>query len=84
MLGRHARPCESFLVCIKDSELCFSWSFGLVFVPLFSVRFRGFEWVSPWISLRETWIDASCIFVIDLGPSNADKQLRFGVFRSVL
>jgi hypothetical protein len=28
MLGRHARPCESFLVCIEDSELCFSWSFG--------------------------------------------------------
>jgi hypothetical protein len=27
MLGRHARPCESFLVCIEDSEFCFSWSF---------------------------------------------------------
>jgi hypothetical protein len=31
MLGRHARPCESFLVCIGDSELCFSWSFCACF-----------------------------------------------------
>jgi hypothetical protein len=31
MLGRHARPCESFLVCIEDSELCFSWSFCACF-----------------------------------------------------
>jgi hypothetical protein len=23
MLGRHARPCESFLVCIEDSGLFF-------------------------------------------------------------
>jgi hypothetical protein len=23
MLGRHARPCESFLVCIEDSVLLF-------------------------------------------------------------
>jgi hypothetical protein len=84
MLGRHARPCESFLVCIEDSKLCFSWSFVLVFVLLFSVRFRGFEWVSPRISLRKTWIDVSCIFVIDLVPSNAGKPLRFGVFRSVI
>jgi hypothetical protein len=30
MLGRH-RPCESFLVCIEDSELCFSWSFCACF-----------------------------------------------------
>jgi hypothetical protein len=84
MLGRHARPCESFLVCIEDSELCFSWSFVLVFVLLFSVRFRGFEWVSPRISLRETWIDVSHIFLIDLVPSNAGKPLRFEDFRSVL
>jgi hypothetical protein len=84
MLGWHARPCESFLVCIEDSELCFSWSFVLVFVPLFSVQFRGFEWVSPRIYLRGTWIDASCIFVIDLVPSNAGKSLRFVSFRSVL
>jgi hypothetical protein len=48
------------------------------------VRFRGFEWVSPRISLRETWIDVSCIFVIDLVPSNAGKPLRFKDFRSVL
>jgi hypothetical protein len=84
MLGRHARPCESFLVCIEDSELCFSRSFCACFVPLFSVRFRGFEWVSPWISLRETWIDVSRIFVIDLVPSNVGKPLRFESFRSVL
>jgi hypothetical protein len=84
MLVRHARPCESFLVCIEDSELCFSWSFVLVFVPLFSVRFRGFEWVSPRISLRKTWIDVSCIFVIDLVPSNAGKPLEFVDFHSVL
>jgi hypothetical protein len=84
MLGRHARPCESFLVCIEDSELCFSWSFVLVFVPLFPIRFCGFEWVSPRISLRKTWIDVSCIFVIDLVPSNAGKPLGFVVFRSVL
>jgi hypothetical protein len=84
MLGRHARPCESFLVCIEDSELCFSWFFVLVFVSLFSVRFRGFEWVSPQISLRETWMDVSCIFVIDLVPSNVGKPLRFVSFRSVL
>jgi hypothetical protein len=80
MLGRHARPCESFLVCIEDSELCFSWSFVLVFVHLFSVRLRGFEWVSPRISLRETWIDVSRIFVIDLVPLNAGKPLRFESF----
>jgi hypothetical protein len=56
----------------------------LVFAPLFSVRFRGFEWVSPRISLRETWIDVSRIFVIDFVPSNAGKPLRFESFRSVL
>jgi hypothetical protein len=56
----------------------------LVFVPLFSVRFREFEWVSPRISLRETWIDVSRIFVIDLVPSNARKPLRFESFRLVL
>jgi hypothetical protein len=53
-------------------------------VPLFPVRFRRFEWVSPRISLRKTWIDVSCIFVIDLVPSNAGKPLGFVVFRSVL
>jgi hypothetical protein len=31
MLRRHARPCESFLVCIEDSELCFLWSFCACF-----------------------------------------------------
>jgi hypothetical protein len=56
----------------------------LVFVPLFPVQFRGFEWVSPQISLRKTWIDVSCIFVIDLVLSNAGKPLRFEDFRSVL
>jgi hypothetical protein len=84
MLGRHSRPCESFLVCIEDSGLCFRGLFVLVFVPLFSVQFRGFEWVSPRISLRKTWMDVSCIFVIDLVPSNAEKPLGFAVFRSVL
>jgi hypothetical protein len=84
MLGRHARPCESFLVCIEDSGLCFRGLFVLVFVPLFPVCFRGFEWVSLWISLRETWMDVSCIFVIDLVSSNAGKPLRFEDFRSVL
>jgi hypothetical protein len=53
-------------------------------LPSFSVRFRGFEWVSLRISLRETWIDVSRIFVIDLVPSNAGKLLRFESFRSVL
>jgi hypothetical protein len=53
-------------------------------VPLFPVRFRGFEWVSPRISLRKTWIDVSHIFVIDLVPSNAGKPLRFECFRSML
>jgi hypothetical protein len=53
-------------------------------VPLFPVRFRGFEWVSPQISLRKTWIDVSRIIVIDLVPSNAGKPLRFECFRSVL
>jgi hypothetical protein len=53
-------------------------------VPLFPVCFRGFEWVSPRISLRETWMDVSCIFVIDLVSSNAGKPLRFEDFRSVL
>jgi hypothetical protein len=56
----------------------------LVFVPLFPVRFRRFEWVSPRISLRKTKIDVSHIFVIDLVPSNAGKPLRFECFRSVL
>jgi hypothetical protein len=55
-----------------------------LFVPLFPVRFRGFEWVSSRISLRKTGIDVSCIFVIDLVPSNTGKPLRFAVFRLVL
>jgi hypothetical protein len=38
------------------------------------------EWVSPRISLRETWMDVLCIFVIDLVPSNAGKPLRFKDF----
>jgi hypothetical protein len=84
MLGRHARPCESFLVCIEDSELCFSWSFCACFRAFVLGVFRGFEWVSPWISLRETWMDVSCIFMIDLVPSNTGKPLRFEDFRSVL
>jgi hypothetical protein len=46
--------------------------------------FHGFEWVSPWISLRDTWMDVSCIFVIDLVPLNARKPLQFKVFRSEL
>jgi hypothetical protein len=50
-------------------------------VPSFLVCFRGFEWVSPWISLRETWMDALCIFGIDLVPSNTGKPLRFKDFR---
>jgi hypothetical protein len=83
MLGRHARPCESFLVCIEDSALCFSWTFSCLFlVPLFLLWFRGFEWVSPRISLRETWMDVLCIFGIDLVPSNTGKPLRFKDFRS--
>jgi hypothetical protein len=82
MLGRHARPCESFLVCI---EICcvFRGLFVLVFVPLFLACCR-FEWVSPQISLRERCMDALCTFVIDLVPSNAGKPLRFKDFRSVL
>jgi hypothetical protein len=85
MLGRHARPCESFLVCIEDLALCFSWSFSCLFlVLLFLVWFRGFEWVSLWISLRETWMDVLCIFGIDLVPSNAGKPLRFKDSRSEL
>jgi hypothetical protein len=85
MLGRQARPCESFLVCIQDSTLCFPWSFSCLFLmPLFLVSFRGFEWVSPRISLRKTWMDVLCIFVIDLVPSNAGKPLRFKDFWSEL
>jgi hypothetical protein len=85
MLGWHARPCESFLVCIEDSVLCFSWSFAWLFlVLLFLVWFRGFEWVSLRISLRERCMDALCTFVIDLVPSNAGKPLRFKDFRSEL
>jgi hypothetical protein len=85
MLGRHARPCEPFLVCIEDSAMCFSWSFScLFFVPLFLVWFRGFECVFPQISLRETWMDVLCIFGIDLVLSNAGKALRFKDFRSEL
>jgi hypothetical protein len=42
------------------------------------------EWVSPQISLRETWMDVLCIFVIDLVPSNAGKPLRFKDFWSEL
>jgi hypothetical protein len=56
----------------------------LFLVPLFLVWFRGFEWVSPRISLRETWIDVLCIFGIDLVPLNAGKPLRFKDFRSEL
>jgi hypothetical protein len=85
MLGRHARPCESFLVCVEDLALWFSWSSSCMFlVPLFLVCLRRFEWVSPRISLRETWMDVLCIFVIDLVPSNVEKPLRFKDFRSEL
>jgi hypothetical protein len=31
MLGRHARPCESFLVSIEDSALCFRGLFRACF-----------------------------------------------------
>jgi hypothetical protein len=44
------------------------------------VWFRGLEWVSPQISLRETWMDVLCIFGIDLVPSNAGKPLLFKIF----
>jgi hypothetical protein len=74
MLGRHARPCESFLVCIEDSELCFSWSFCAIFVL---DLFRRFEGVSIRISLRGSWLSALCLFVDDLDPSNAGFGLRF-------
>jgi hypothetical protein len=85
MLGRHARPFESFLVCIEDSALCFLWSFACLFlVLLFLVWFPGFEWVSPRISLRERCMHALCTFVIDLVPSNAGKPLRFKDFQSEL
>jgi hypothetical protein len=83
MLGRHARPCESFLVCIDDSGLFFV-AFRACFCAFVPVCFRGFEWVSSRISLRETWIDVLCIFVLDLVPSNAGKPLRFVSYRSVL
>jgi hypothetical protein len=36
------------------------------------------------MSLRETWMDVLCIFVIDLVPSNAGKPLRFEDFWSKL
>jgi hypothetical protein len=56
----------------------------LFLVPLLLVWFRGFEWVSPRISLRETWMDVLCIFGIDLVPSNTGKPLLFKDFRSEL
>jgi hypothetical protein len=56
--------------------------FVLVFGALVLGVIRGFEWISPRISLRETWMDVLCIFVIDLVPSNARKPLRFKDFRS--
>jgi hypothetical protein len=58
--------------------------FVLVFGAFVLVWFRGFEWVSPWISLRETWMDVLCIFGIDLVPSNAGQPLQFKDFRSEL
>jgi hypothetical protein len=51
---------------------------------LFLVWFREFEWVSPRISLRETWMIVLCIFFIDLVPSNAGKPLRFKDYWSEL
>jgi hypothetical protein len=58
-----------------------SWSFSCLFlVPLFLVWFRGFEWVSPWFSLRETWMDVLCIFGIDLVPSNAGNHFDSRIF----
>jgi hypothetical protein len=74
MLGRHARPCESFLVCIEIRRCELRSLFSCLFLePLFLVWFRGFEWAFPQITLRETWMDVLCIFVIDLVPSNARK-----------
>jgi hypothetical protein len=85
MLGRHARPCESFSGLYRRfGVVIFVVFFVLVLVPLFLVWFRGFEWVSPRISLRETWMDVLCIFWIDLLPSNAGKPLRFKDSRSEL
>jgi hypothetical protein len=56
----------------------------LFLVPLFLVWFHGFEWVSPRISLRETWMDVLCIFGIDLLLSNTEKPLPFKDSRSEL
>jgi hypothetical protein len=56
----------------------------LFLLRLFLVWFRGFEWVSARISLRETWMDVLCIFGIDLVPSNAAIPLRFKDLRSEL
>ena len=41
---------------------------------------RGFESIFSGISLRGSWVDALCIFVCDLDPSNAGKHLRFVSF----
>jgi hypothetical protein len=38
MLGRHARPCESFLVCIEDSALWFPLCFSESFMCYFRAR----------------------------------------------
>jgi hypothetical protein len=38
MLGRQAKPCEYFLVCIEDSALCFPWSFFVLVFGAFVLR----------------------------------------------
>jgi hypothetical protein len=64
--------------------------FGVViFVVIFVLVFGAFvlgvipriQVGFPRISLRETWMDVLCIFMIDLVPSNAGKPLRFKDFR---
>jgi hypothetical protein len=69
---------QIFLGCIEDSALWFLWVFLVLFLVFsFFGWFRGFKRVFPRISLRETWVDASCIFVDDLVSSNSGKPLWF-------
>jgi hypothetical protein len=52
----------------------------LFLVPLFLVWFRVFEWVSPRISLRETWMDVLCILGLILCPQTSGNHFDSRIF----
>jgi hypothetical protein len=66
-----------FLLVARVISVSFFGYFRWIFVRGLFLRFRG-VWVQ--ICLWGSWIDALCIFVLDLDPSNSRFDLRFQDF----